>query len=547
MNFVKAQLARIQQQLGGLSASQKMLTATLVAIMLGTLLWWAKYAGDPVMKPVLDQAMSKDEIATIEHALEARGITTVIQGDRVLVPSDRLTEALAELSYSQSLPTDTTTGFDDIVKQMSPWDTSSKQEKMWMEAKQRTLAQIIRHWKGVRFATVMIDTPDHRSFTEQTEATATVNISTNGATGPKVAQAAANLVAGATSGLKRSKVAVIVDSLPVTIPDKDNDTFIGNGELIEVRKAHEKEYEDKIRRQLSYISTGPVMVSVTVNVDTKTMQEEKHTPDAKAVVSSPTKTSEQHDETTAPSQGSGDPGVAPNTGIALNPSASGGNSNTSGTETNEFHVDSGYTNTVIKAPAGDPTVVGAAINVPRSYFVEIYKKQNPNAKGDPDDAVLQPIMTAGLQTIRDTVKRCTGLSADEAISVAAYTEVAPMLAMATEEKTTTSVAVGSVTDHAKEIAVGVLAVVSLFMVSSMARKSVPAPVITIPEAPKEPENLMAGDEVAGEVGSGENTLDAMELDEDSVKTQQMLDQVSTMVEENPEAAANLVKRWLNRT
>ncbi len=81
MNFVKAQLARIQQQLGGLSASQKMLTATLVAIMLGTLLWWAKYAGDPEMKPVLDQAMSKEEIANIEHTLEARGIKTSIVGD----------------------------------------------------------------------------------------------------------------------------------------------------------------------------------------------------------------------------------------------------------------------------------------------------------------------------------------------------------------------------------------------------------------------------------------------------------------------------------
>jgi flagellar biosynthesis/type III secretory pathway M-ring protein FliF/YscJ len=42
-------------------------------------------------------------------------------------------------------------------------------------------------------------------------------------------------------------------------------------------------------------------------------------------------------------------------------------------------------------------------------------------------------------------------------------------------------------------------------------------------------------------------LDAMELDEDAVRTQQMLDQVSTMVAENPDGAATLVKRWMNRT
>jgi flagellar biosynthesis/type III secretory pathway M-ring protein FliF/YscJ len=39
----------------------------------------------------------------------------------------------------------------------------------------------------------------------------------------------------------------------------------------------------------------------------------------------------------------------------------------------------------------------------------------------------------------------------------------------------------------------------------------------------------------------------MELDQDAVHAQQMVEQVSTMVKENPDAAANLVKRWLNKT
>jgi flagellar biosynthesis/type III secretory pathway M-ring protein FliF/YscJ len=38
----------------------------------------------------------------------------------------------------------------------------------------------------------------------------------------------------------------------------------------------------------------------------------------------------------------------------------------------------------------------------------------------------------------------------------------------------------------------------------------------------------------------------MEVDDDSVRTQQMIGQVSSMVKENPEGAASLVKRWLNR-
>ena len=53
--------------------------------------------------------------------------------------------------------------------------------------------------------------------------------------------------------------------------------------------------------------------------------------------------------------------------------------------------------------------------------------------------------------------------------------------------------------------------------------------------------------IAGEVSEGGQTLDGMELDEDAVKAQQMVEQVSTMGKENPEGAAQMVKRWLNRS
>ena len=52
--------------------------------------------------------------------------------------------------------------------------------------------------------------------------------------------------------------------------------------------------------------------------------------------------------------------------------------------------------------------------------------------------------------------------------------------------------------------------------------------------------------LVGEAGASGATLDGMELDDDAVRAQQMVEQVSTMVKENPEAAASLVKRWLNR-
>ena len=68
MDFFKAQIARIQEQLAGLSATQKMLTASLLAIMVMTLLWWSHWAAEPEMEPVLDQALSQEEIGSSRSA-----------------------------------------------------------------------------------------------------------------------------------------------------------------------------------------------------------------------------------------------------------------------------------------------------------------------------------------------------------------------------------------------------------------------------------------------------------------------------------------------
>ena len=100
--------------------------------------------------------------------------------------------------------------------------------------------------------------------------------------------------------------------------------------------------------------------------------------------------------------------------------------------------------------------------------------------------------------------------------------------------------------YGKEIALSGLALVSLFMVSMMVKKSAPAPIPVAPTIISGPSPLMVGEAVAGEASEGGSMLDGMELDEDAVKTEQMLDQVSTLVKENPDGAAALVKRWLNR-
>ena len=73
MDLFKSQFDRIVQQLSALTPSQKMLTAATVAIMVMTLVWWGRYAGEPEMEPLLPQAISADELPRVEMELDAEG------------------------------------------------------------------------------------------------------------------------------------------------------------------------------------------------------------------------------------------------------------------------------------------------------------------------------------------------------------------------------------------------------------------------------------------------------------------------------------------
>ena len=81
----------------------------------------------------------------------------------------------------------------------------------------------------------------------------------------------------------------------------------------------------------------------------------------------------------------------------------------------------------------------------------------------------------------------------------------------------------------------------------MVRRSAVVTTVTTPVELREVAPLTTDEDIAGEAGEGAAMLDGMELDEETIRAQQMVQQVSTMVKENPDAAANLVKRWLDRS
>jgi flagellar biosynthesis/type III secretory pathway M-ring protein FliF/YscJ len=241
-----------------------------------------------------------------------------------------------------------------------------------------------------------------------------------------------------------------------------------------------------------------------------------------------------------------EPGAMANTSLSLPSSGGGGGGgSTNSTEKNEFKSDYGNQDEVIKQGAGTATVQSASVRVPRSYFIQAYKNEN-GGKDTEDPAVLKTYIDAQLLKIHNEVKGCAAFPTDDALFVETYSDVVqPELPLG--QATAASPMSTALGKHGKEIGVGVLAVISLFMILMMARSKGGIPAAAVPQslAAAEAPTLSGNETVVGSAAENNEALDGMELDEETVKEQQVLDQVQKMVTSNPDAAASLVKRWLN--
>ena len=561
MDLLKSQFDRIQQQLAGLNASQKMLAACLVVIIVMTIGWWGRYAAVPEMEAVTHEALSPEDLQAVRRQLRSSGIPHQVNDGRVEVPADRVPEAVADLTYSQALPKSSAIDFQSLVKGMNPFTSQSTTEAQFNNYTQVRLAEVIANFPGVQAAEVFIDPTDKPGIGKSVEPSATVSITmTRGQPAPqRLIDATAHFVAGSNAKLKWQRVSVIVDGVFRRVRDSESDGG-GGAEHLEIVEKYENSVEEKVSR---FLNIPQLSVSVSFNVDPETKRTRSHQYDKDNFVHKEIETNERTVETTDPVPAAGEPGAMPNTAMSIGGAAvavagAGGaaSSNESESKTKMQLLVGDRTQEVFR-PAGIGEPVAAAVRVPRSHVINMIKHERAAKEPDapePDAQAIDARFTRDLPAIRGAVKGLVRLASDDAVLVSMYTDYLPGPGPvgpgggAGQGFSTASVA-AMAGAHSREILLGGLAVMSLFMVSMMVRKGNPLPAaaaaLAMPAMPMPV--LDASESLAGEVSEGKSMLDAMELDDDAVRAQQMVDQVSSMVEENPDAAAGLVKRWLNRS
>ncbi len=471
---------RAHLSVASLSHAQKAIAGVLVAVIIAAGVWMTNQASRGPMEPVLDQSFNDADVVQIAQRLSEKKVPHEVRDGKIYVPAERKLEVLSDLIYTDTLTGNTESGFDALVKQSSIFDTPSKTDKMFNHARERMLSGVIGQFKGVRKATVLIDPTSERHINGGSiQPVALVDIQTRGneASPRQLSSAAVNAVTGAVSTMSRERVKVTIDGASYNLGAEEF-----GGDVLERRQQCEQAYVTKVRTLLSYIPD--VLVSVSVDLNVQTLEEEKHTYDQESSLQLESRretNTEQKAASTEPANAvlaNAVPLIADRTVESVEAPKATRTENVK----SDFTVLPAETVQKTHTPAGKETVLSASVVVPRGYFVQIHRRGA--SKGvEPTDALLQPIIDTQLAKIRHLVRNSLGLKNETDVTVEVYEDGSsaaplPPVAIASHSDAVVGLPLATpftssltgIWNHRMQWGLGTLGVATLVIASSVMRR-----------------------------------------------------------------------------
>jgi flagellar biosynthesis/type III secretory pathway M-ring protein FliF/YscJ len=579
MGAFRRALATISMYLGKLTVSQRLLIGSLAVIMLMTLFVVRQYASTPENVALLEPNASAERQSQALQFVRANFVPhTVNEAGAVMVPPGRQYAVLAQMSQQGKLPDDNHLLFDSLINKQSWTQTYQQNALMEAVAVQNELARIIGMMDGVNGANVIMDVPKNRGLGQpRTAPTASVTVFTGKGLGQNAVDAIAHLVASARSGLSVENVRVIDGTTMRQYRARDE-----KASAVASYSEFQNAIEDRKQRQIydmlsSYIRGVVVAVHAQVDVTKRVSLIESVLPTGKGSESLVKSENTTERRTTGGSGGGGEAGVRSNAGADISTGvaagASGPTTNDNDTKT-EFETKFGRKTENIEDPRGFATKINAVVNVPRAYFVEIWRGQQDAAAApaggadagaaggakaaEPKDADLQPIITAEVERIKREVMLQIDTTAAEKSEQAAkagegQVEVSMIHTLADVGEPAVQKAgfidLGggtlAVTDLVKTVGLGGMAVLALGLVVMTAfRASKQEKLPTAAELVGVPPTLPGDSDIVGEATEADSVLSGIELSDDEMKDRKVLEQVEAVAKDRPRDAASILSRWM---
>ena len=562
MDQLRRVMAQIQEQIAKMTASQKLLLASLAVIAVMALFLVSQYAAKPSM---VDLMAAGSEVDTV-RALQGAGFTAEVLDGRVMIPEGQQRAATAYLAQTGQLPGDTTLLFSNLIGSQD-WKASNQQHRQQYNiALQNELASNIAHFQGVHKASVILDIPQTTGLgraARPSTASVTVFTTSGGGVSQDLVDAVARLVSGAVSGLSPERVQVI-DGTSGRARTVSSDDSRSSGRYLEYAAQVEKHTRDKIQGLFGHIPN--VVVSVTAHVDITSVQstENLYAPNGEGSVSL-LESEKKTDSTTRQANRGAEAGVRSNQAVSINQGGGSGNSSEQNMGDTEFATAIGSRTKTVLDPRGMPTHLSASVIIPQEYIVKMIELGRTAEDGAEPQPVTQQEADTFFNAARSNLEALVrphlismdqdGQPTQGELSL----QMSPMGGMILSPNGGQSIGMlGSLTGGGGMLAgggrlvetalIGVLAVISLGMMGMMVKRS--SKRIELPDAERLvgiPPNLETNGELIGEAGEGEHVMTGIEVDDQLVEVQHLREQVSELIRSDPESAAGLVERWAEQT
>ena len=555
MDRLRQLLSYINAQMSVLTLSQRLAIGLCAALVVVSLLWLLQWSTEPDRVPLVNYEFSFEELQAAEDSLRENGAEYTVRGTRIYVRAQDRHNLLRVLHGADALPEGSLFDMASVVADDNPFQSPEQRRFAQNYAKGNELAKIIATSPFVRKAAVLINDKRTRRLGGQSDVpTASVNVTlASGAEmTPERVEGFAKLVAGAVAGLDPSNV-YVTDSRTMrsyNIPRPDDPASMDYLAIVKKREAH---YLAKIMDKLADIPG--LRASVTVELDTSRSVRQKQT----YTKAEPRTESTQSSEQSSPQRAT-EPGAQANLGQALTAGAVGAGNKSEETSVENFEPKLSETETIHQVAFGTKRVT-ATVGIPRSFVVGVFRAQFPNVVEEPrdDDARFVTVRDAQVDRVKTSVERIVMARLPEDVEVDIYPDMlwtsegggfAPSpggVAVALAEAESFD-AVGALRTYAPQAGLAVLALLSLGMMmrivrrsSQMAgRKSPPGGV----DSPEEEPFLKAGPHLVGQAAASEGFLVGHEIDEAALRDRELSEEVTKLVEEDPEGAADLIRRWI---
>jgi flagellar biosynthesis/type III secretory pathway M-ring protein FliF/YscJ len=536
-----------------LTVTQRLLIGSLATVLVMGLFLVQQYAAGPTLIPLFPGATSEEQTEA-ERFLQAGNFTYEVRDGQVMVPVDRRRSIVAAMAEAQALPQDNKLLFEQLIKDQSWTRDQTDKNQAEVVALQNELALIISRMNGIRSAKVFVHIPRTRSLGQPSLApTASVIVFPVNAIDQSTADSIAELVASSRSGLSVDRVTVVDGTTNRRFRARAaHELSIGTN--LELALRIEAETEQKIYEALSGIPNIVVAVRAQVDATQQRSQRNAVLPIDQGSITVPIRELVSEMETKHVTD-AGEAGVRPNTGLSIETGRGSGTVTTESTNETESRLAEGRATLDVIDPRGFARKLNAVVNVPETAVELLWRRRNGGQDGQAPTVeqlqetfrTLREDITAIVTPLIATDLQDGGQTGE--VTVTMMPVIADMAMMAGTGQT--PVLMGIPVDRerigglARTALLSLLAVLSMGLVvvtalRSSRREELPSAqeLVGIPPALSEEIDLI------GEASEIDAALEARELTEEEVRSQQLFAQVQMMVRDNPEQAASLVGRWV---